>query len=123
MRLDSHVSSEMATKDIEKQRLYRRRWYEKNKQRQAKYKAGRDAEIRGWVRDLKSQGCIRCPENDPACIDFHHRDPSEKDFTISQALAYGWSIERIKSEVAKCDRLCANCHRKLHRDEKSGGLR
>ena len=31
-----------------------------------------------------------------------------------------WSLDRIKSEAAKCDILCANCHRKLHYDEKHG---
>lgn len=28
------------------------------------------------------------------------------------------SMERIMSEIAKCDIVCANCHRKLHYDGK-----
>jgi hypothetical protein len=47
-------------------------------------------------------------------LQFHHRNPREKDFTISNACSWGWSIERILKEMEKCDVLCANCHAKRH---------
>jgi predicted HNH restriction endonuclease len=25
-----------------------------------------------------------------------------------------WPLERVREELAKCELLCANCHRKLH---------
>jgi hypothetical protein len=69
-----------------------------------------------WI-DSQKVKCARCDENHPACLDFHHRDPSQKDFLLSVAVAK-CSLERIKAEAAKCDVLCANCHRKLHYEEK-----
>ena len=58
--------------------------------------------------------CARCGENHPATLQFHHRDPQKKDFNLSEAVNDGYSIERIKREVAKCTVLCANCHAKEH---------
>jgi hypothetical protein len=65
------------------------------------------------VRSMKL-ACIECGESDPACLDFHHRDPSEKDATVAEAIAGQWSENRIMSEISKCDVVCANCHRKRH---------
>ena len=45
-------------------------------------------------------------------LEFHHRNPDEKDFAISRSSRL--SFEDIKSELDKCDILCANCHRELH---------
>lgn len=75
--------------------------------------------IREFKRQRKAQwkmglSCQTCGENHPACLDFHHRDPKEKDFDISHAIDVGVSDELIAVEVAKCDVLCRNCHTKLH---------
>lgn len=52
------------------------------------------------------------------CIDalqFHHKNPSEKDFSISQFRNYDvHSIKKYYEEVDKCDLLCANCHFEIH---------
>lgn len=32
------------------------------------------------VDSFKSKGCIICGEKETACLDFHHLNPSEKDF-------------------------------------------
>lgn len=48
-------------------------------------------------------------------MEFHHRDPYEKDFTIAQ-LRYT-SFDKnpaVKQELDKCDLVCANCHREIH---------
>lgn len=58
--------------------------------------------------------CAYCGENHPATLHFHHRDPEKKDFSLAEAVNYGYSIERIKREIAKCIVLCANCHAKEH---------
>lgn len=49
----------------------------------------------------------------PGALEFHHRDPKEKDFTISSR-AHLTFDERVKQELDKCDLLCSNCHRERH---------
>lgn len=100
-------------------RAYNNQDYASNNQyHRDRLKARRDS-IRNWYRELKaSLQCSRCPENHPACLQFHHRDPSEKDFTLSGAFTRGWSIQKLQEEIAKCDVLCANCHAKEHWTEK-----
>lgn len=44
-------------------------------------------------------------------LEFHHLDPSQKDFTISGGTK---SFEKLKPEVDKCILVCANCHREIH---------
>ena len=64
--------------------------------------------------DLKcDRACIRCGFDDARALDFHHRDPKEKEFTIGRV---GWNVsrERLSAEIEKCDVLCANCHRIEH---------
>lgn len=73
------------------------------------------------VRALK-KCCKLCRETHPACLDFHHKDPDQKVvMNVAKLISknYGW--ERILAEIAKCDVICANCHRKLHDDELPGG--
>ena len=62
--------------------------------------------------------CERCPENHPACIDFHHQDPTKKEVNIGEAFRLGYSKKRIEAEMEKCIVLCSNCHRKLHYQER-----
>ncbi len=64
------------------------------------------------VTEMKRSGCVICGENEPICIDFHHLDPSQKDFEVSSR--YGRSLDSILSELQKCVCLCSNCHRKVH---------
>jgi len=52
-----------------------------------------------------------------AAIDFHHKDPTKKDFSIKNLSHLAW--ERMKKEVIKCVLLCANCHREHHWKEKN----
>ena len=63
-----------------------------------KKRRGGKCEVCGYDRCIKA-------------LEFHHLDPNEKEFTISN--------ERIKikeaiEESAKCVMLCANCHREVH---------
>lgn len=91
----------MAYKDPAKQRAYLRR---------------RKQEIRAWVRSTKEDHrCKICPQNDPDLLDYHHRDPATKCFKISDAEKYTFNKDRIRAEIAKCDLICCDCHRKLHR--------
>jgi len=51
-----------------------------------------------------------------AAFDFHHIDPKQKDFTITNEIA-NKPFKELENEVKKCILLCANCHRVVH----SGG--
>lgn len=53
-------------------------------------------------------------------LDYHHRDPQEKDFTIGR-LKKG-AREVLQAEIDKCVVLCANCHREFHYLEKEQNL-
>lgn len=65
------------------------------------------------VRQIKSKPCMDCDGTfDPVCMDFDHREGEEKLSAVSAMIAsnrYGWA--RIEAEIAKCDVVCANCHR------------
>lgn len=62
--------------------------------------------------------CQRCGyDKCQAAFDFHHRDPSEKEFSLAQCNTTGFN-EKIKKELDKCELLCANCHREVHWEEK-----
>jgi hypothetical protein len=55
----------------------------------------------------------------PAAFDFHHVNPLEKDFTISDRMT---SWERIRPELEKCVLLCCRCHREVHEGMHGGFL-
>lgn len=72
-------------------------------------------ETRAWLKSYKeSFGPCPCGEADLRCLDFHHRDPKIKTCQAFECVDRGWSIARIMTEIAKCDLICANCHRKEH---------
>ena len=93
---------------------HKKRSPQAKKRKQALQKSRRLLIKAKWDEWKASQGCISCPENTPVCLDMHHRDPSEKELNISDAVAHGWGWKRIMQEAAKCVVVCANCHRKLH---------
>ena len=70
---------------------------------------------RALVASLKNgKSCIYCGESNPVCLDWHHRNPGNKLFNISTVGSTKESLEFLQDEIAKCDMVCANCHRKIH---------
>ena len=66
--------------------------------------------------DYKGGKCEICGYD--KCInalDFHHLNPNEKDFGISNYMVL--SFDKLKKEVDKCILVCANCHREIHAKE------
>lgn len=109
----------MAFKDEETKRAWFRKHYNENKQQYKDYAKALRYQILDWLDEIKaSRGCNNCPEKDPACLDFHHRDPKAKVIQVSEAARKKWKKERILEEVAKCAVTCANCHRKHHSRKK-----
>lgn len=68
-------------------------------------------ENREYLNNNKCK-CLKCGEDRPYLIQYHHVDPSEKDFTIGTIGTY--SKEHFDREIEKCVCLCANCHIEFH---------
>jgi hypothetical protein len=59
--------------------------------------------------------CVICGYN--RCLralDFHHLDPSEKDFGFGSARGNPASWSKLVNELRKCVCVCRNCHAELH---------
>lgn len=80
---------------------YRSIWSNRLKMKAVKYLGGK----------CKQCGILAGKDLHPVCFDFHHRDPTQKEFTISK-IHKTW--EKVVIELDKCDLLCAYCHRLEH---------
>jgi hypothetical protein len=67
--------------------------------------------------EYKGGKCELCAYNrHDGALEFHHRDPTKKDFSISRVRLTNFN-DKVTKELDKCIMLCANCHRETH-----GGL-
>lgn len=112
----------LRVQDREKHREYDRKWYHANKETRRAACDRRREELKAWFAAYKATLSCGCGEHHPACIDFHHRDPKTKVAHVTDMVRFGWSKTKIEAEIAKCDVMCANCHRKHHWDEKHLGV-
>ena len=65
---------------------------------------------REFIDDLKDKPCADCgQEFPPECMDFDHRPDEVKVCNV--ATLHSRRKDLILAEVAKCDVVCANCHR------------
>ena len=87
--------------------------YRSQKKRRRDQKAELVASHGGRCADCGYSGSV-------VVLEFHHRDAASKEFAIGTASV---SRERLWSEAAKCDLVCANCHRARHASlrKSSGG--
>ena len=64
--------------------------------------------------DYMGGSCIKCGySKSTMALDFHHKNPNEKDFLISKPQNIA-NKKLIYKEVDKCILLCCNCHREEH---------
>lgn len=115
----------MATKDPVKRRAQWKKWYEDNKRkpeyrkRLREFDDNRRKQLIEWFCEYrKTLSCAKCGFAHPAALDFHHRNPEEKLYEVSVMPGKSISKDKILAEIAKCDVLCANCHRIFHYEEK-----
>lgn len=92
-------------------------WYPNNKKKHIEYVKKLKQEHLFWMRSLKIGMACECGENHPACLDWHHIDPKQKKFSISNGRNLNQTKEAILSEIKKCKIICSNCHRKEHYKE------
>ncbi len=64
-----------------------------------------------WMDGLKNRPCEDCDKSFPPYVMDWDHVRGEKKFVLSATLANNISRERILAEIAKCDLVCANCHR------------
>jgi 5-methylcytosine-specific restriction endonuclease McrA len=63
--------------------------------------------------EYKGGCCTKCGYNKSiTALHFHHVNPDEKSFEITNNLAKKW--ETLKEELDKCILLCMNCHFEEH---------
>ncbi len=90
-------------------RLATRRHYANNKEQyrvRNRMQAARKAE---FIRKQREVPCADCGIQYPYYImEFDHKNPEEKEFSISNMATMGWA--RIRKELEKCEVVCANCH-------------
>ncbi len=108
----------MPYKNPEDQRKAVRAHYEANKQAYRARAIASSARTRAAIIEfvagyLSAHPCIDCGETDLVVLEFDHRDPAEKLFSIGSVMTGNRrSLKSVQSEVAKCDVRCANCHRR-----------
>ena len=94
-------------------------------QRDKEKKAALDRKFKGRQRAKLAaikltRGCADCGYREHSCaLDFDHL--GNKSFTIGLSVSNSWV--RLLEEVAKCNVVCANCHRvrTMHRRALLGG--
>lgn len=95
-------------------RIRERNRYPKYREDHLKRSVDRQTKITFDLHCLKgSIGCYKCGEDDPRALDFHHKDPTEKVDQVP-VIWHNRGKEAALEEAAKCEVLCANCHRKEH---------
>jgi formate-dependent nitrite reductase cytochrome c552 subunit len=73
------------------------------------------AELLNRLRDVP---CTDCNQRfAPCAMDFDHIDPNMKDYVVTRMIGRAGTA-RILGEVAKCDIVCANCHRRRTHDRR-----
>ena len=90
--------------------------YKKNKRYYMDKAATGRAKLIEWYRTQKAHPCMDCGHTYPYYVmDFDHRDPQTKKHNVSELVAQGRK-KKLEQELAKCDLVCANCHReRTHR--------
>lgn len=110
----------MPFRDSEYRRKYRRKWYAEHKESEKAHVKRRKLQLRKWFYNYKKNlSCLKCLENHPAVLEFHHKGEHKKDRNISKLIDDGCSVKKIMEEIKKCEVLCSNCHKKLHYKEKT----
>ena len=93
---------------------YQKKWYKKNSAIHKKNTGERrdrvKSEIRTYIRNIKDVPCTDCgKEFHWFAMDFDHLRDKDVELSLMQTNSY--SLDRIKKEIAKCEVVCAVCHR------------
>jgi hypothetical protein len=95
-----------------------RRYYRENREKHLRIIVERTARARRTAREfageyLLSHPCLDCGERDLRVLDFDHRPGSGKTRNVMYLVNNGYSLERIRAEIERCDVRCRNCHARV----------
>ena len=108
---------------VDYQKRYMATWYPKNKDRVMANGQRYQDRLRDWIDQQKvERGCMDCGYNlHPWVLEFDHRPGEQKVMAVSR-MRNKSNHDAIVAEIAKCDVVCANCHRdRTHERRKSVG--
>lgn len=66
------------------------------------------------IKVFNSKCCICGFNSYQEALDFHHVNPEEKEFGITDSNSVTKSLEKQLIELRKCILVCSNCHRGIH---------
>ena len=112
----------MSYSSVEKRRAYQREYDKRPKVQERRCRTRREWWARMEERNgklvfdyLKEHPCIDCGETDPLVLQFDHRIPlNDANAVRVSKLVHRGSLDKLKSEITKCDVRCANCHIRRH---------
>ena len=97
---------------IECHRAASRKNYRENKDRYYAQAKKREKELDELIIRHKSKPCADCGiQYPPYVMDFDHLDGDTKEFGICHMRRRRMAFDKIEAEIAKCEVVCANCHR------------
>ncbi|MEK7551692.1 MAG: hypothetical protein AAB532_03775 [Patescibacteria group bacterium] len=102
----------MPYKDILKRREAHKRYYRNNLYKYYIKNIERKKMLAVFVNELKYKPCKDCGIiYPPYVMDFDYIKGQEKLNSVARLIHNGWSKAKLLEEMAKCDLVCANCHR------------
>lgn len=111
----NRITGKRSSMHLECKRIYDREHYAKHKEKRVHIKRLNSKRCR--VRNLqfsmdylKNNPCIDCGEKDPIVLEYDHKGHKLKN--VCNIIATGYSLDNLKKEIAKCEVVCANCHRR-----------
>jgi len=92
---------------------YKREYYRKNKDAYVKRALCYRRRIKAILQSAKDRPCADCGHRYPHYVmDFDHREGENKLCNVSDLNGHRRSsLGKLRAEIAKCDVVCANCHR------------
>jgi hypothetical protein len=91
---------------------YQKAWHKTHPQSTARSHKTRQKFRRDYVKSKKDKPCSDCGICYPWYVMEFDHVRGKKQFNLSIVGSMMCSIEKIDREIAKCDLVCANCHRK-----------
>lgn len=113
-QLDTYCRPCRAAYKQEHYRAHRQRYIDAAAKRKRRVVAERVAFLVAYLRE---NPCVDCGETDPVVLEFDHL--RDKKFSISKGL-HDRNWQSVLDEIAKCEVVCANCHRR--RTARRGGF-